>query len=260
MPEVMKDASPSMVDDCIVTDTGSTKTQVIKWADEILPRSATFVGGHPMAGREVSGPEAASADLFKNAFYCICPSVTAKPDAVKVVVGIAESVGAKPYFIDPDEHDSYVSFISHLPIIAASALVSSTNKSQGWREISRLVSTGYKDTTRLASGDPDMNRDICIYNREHLLNRIDDYIHELENWKELIRGDGAELGKLFGRVWEARERVMKGVDMTQEARKFEKIPSAADMLMGTYAKTKVNETIEKMKGRSSSSSAHGKKR
>lgn len=245
MPGIMKDMSPVLTENCIVTDTGSTKVQVLKWAEEFLPKRVAFVPAHPMAGREISGPEGAKADLFKGARYCICPTTTTKKEALDVVLGMVESVGAKPLFIDPDEHDSYVSFVSHLPIIIASALISSTNKSEGWREISRLVSTGYKDTSRLASGDPEMNADICVYNREHLTARIDDYIAELKNWKTLINGDGVELEKLFTRVWEARERVMQDVDMTQETRRFEKLPSMADYMVGTVASKRVNDALDK---------------
>lgn len=245
MPSIMRDAHSVFSDKCVVTDTGSTKVQVVKWADEFLPKHVAFVPGHPMAGREVSGPEGAKADLFVGARYCICPTTVTRKEALDVVLGLVESVGAKPLFIDPEEHDSYVSFVSHLPIIIASALISSTNKSEGWREISTLVSTGYKDTSRLASGDPEMNTDICVYNREHLSARIDDYIAELKNWKTLINGDGVDLEKQFTRVWEARERVMKGVDMTQETRKFEKLPSTADYLMGTIASKKMTEALDK---------------
>lgn len=245
MPGVMKDAYSAFSDKCVVTDTGSTKAQVVRWAEELLPKHVAFVPGHPMAGREVSGPEGAKVDLFAGATYCICPTVNTKKEALDVVVGLVESVGAKPLFIDAEEHDSYVSFVSHLPIIIASALISSTNKSEGWREISRLASTGYKDTSRLASGDPGMNTDICMLNKEHLSARIDDYIAELKNWKTLINGDGVELEKMFTRVWEARERVMSGVDMTQEQRPFEKIPSATDYLMGTVATRKLNEALDK---------------
>ncbi len=259
MPFVMKAASSSFSNNCVVTDTGSTKAQVVKWAEELLPAHVTFVPGHPMAGREVSGPEAAKADLFAGAMYCICPTVTTKKEALDVVVGLVESVGAKPLFIDPKEHDSYVSFVSHLPIILASALISSTNKSDGWREISRLVSSGYKDTSRLASGDPVMNTDICLYNKEHITARIDDYIEELKNWKTLINGDGVDLEKLFTRVWEARERVMSGVDMTQDTRPFEKIPSATEYLMGTVATRKLSEALDKLTERSKSSSKDKKR-
>ncbi len=245
MPSIMKDAHSAFSDNCVVTDTGSTKLQVVKWAEELLPKHVAFVPGHPMAGREVSGPEGAKADLFVDAKYCVCSTATTKKEALDVVLGIVESVGAKPLFIDPDEHDSYVSFVSHLPIILASALISSTNKSEGWREISRLVSTGYKDTSRLASGDPTMNKDICVYNKEHITTRIDDYIEELKSWKTLINGDSVELEKYFIRVWEARERVMSGVDMTQETRSFEKMPSASEFLLGSLASRKLEDALNK---------------
>ena len=209
-----------------------------------------------MAGREVSGPEGGRADLFSGSVYCICPPLSARGDAIQVVVGIAEVLGARPLFIDPDEHDSYVAAVSHLPIIMASALISLSNKNQGWKEISRLVSTGYKEITRLASGNPTMNRDICLSNGDYISKRIDEYIQELEEWKRLINGDGDELGKLFARVWEARERIMQGTDLPQQTKPFDKIPSATEMLMGTYAKGKLSDVVDKWTKRSQGDSTN----
>ena len=191
---------------CIVTDTGSTKGDVLRWAEEYLPRTVSFVGGHPIAGKEVSGPEAAQADLFQGANYCILPGKYAQKDAVRVVVDLAETVGAKPYFIDAAEHDSFVGAISHLPMILSTVLMKTTSSSPFWPEISKLAATGFRDITRLASGEPTLNRDICTTNQESIIRWIDDFIKEMYAFRSLVEEGNDSLWKTFDAAWEARDR------------------------------------------------------
>ena len=246
--QIMRETASHLSEHCVVTDTGSSKAQIMDWAGEHLPRSVSFVGGHPMAGKEQSGPDAADPDLFQGATYCIIPGVRANQEAVQVVVGLATMVGAKPFFMDAVEHDSFVAAVSHLPIVVSAALVSATNKSPSWREISRLVATGFKDVTRLASGDPEMNTDICCTNKEYINYWIDAMVEELREYKRLINESQEDLFTNFVRVWEARERVMKQVDMTEESRSFDKIPSAADAFLGNYVNSRLAENWARMTG------------
>ena len=171
---------------CVVTDTGSTKTEIMNWAEEYLPREISFVGGHPMAGKEVSGIDAADANLFQNARYAVIPGRRAKTEAVRSVLGMVELLEARPYFLDAVEHDSYVAAVSHLPIIISSALVSVTSKSPSWREMSKMAATGYRDISRLASGDPVMNLDISVTNRDNLLHWVEQAIQELRHYHDMI--------------------------------------------------------------------------
>jgi len=118
---------------CVITDTASTKAEVMGWAADMLPPNIHFVGGHAMAGKETPGIDGAEATLFKGATYCVFPTATAHPDAVRAVIGLAELLGATPYFLDPNEHDGFVGGISHLPLILSSALVSATAGRPTWR-------------------------------------------------------------------------------------------------------------------------------
>ena len=127
--EVMKLIGPELEDGCVVTDTGSTKVSVLQWAEENLPSNVSFVGGHPMAGKEESGPDAAQVDLFQGATYCLIPARNTGQDALGTVVNLVEAIGAKPYFIDPVEHDSYVGAVSHLPMILSTVLTRLTSSS-----------------------------------------------------------------------------------------------------------------------------------
>jgi prephenate dehydrogenase len=170
--EVMQDLAPNLKMGAIVTDTGSTKAQVLEWAREILPAGVHFVGGHPMAGKTQS-IEGADADLFSGATWCIAPSVTASEDAVRTVLGLVAAAGAEPYFVDPGEHDAYVAGVSHLPFALSASLMNAVSRDGSWREMKSLTAGGFRDTTRLAAGSPTMHRDILLTNRESVIRWID---------------------------------------------------------------------------------------
>lgn len=198
--------APLLPPGTIVTDTASTKAQVCAWAAALLPPTVDFVGGHPMAGKEQSGPTAADPDLFRGAIYCLTPAANARPQAVAACETLAITAGARPYYIDPEEHDAYVAGISHLPLLLATALVEVTSNGPGWAEMARLAATGFRDVSRLASGDPTMRRDICITNRVALTRWIDDTISLLADIRTALeQGDAAWLHDLFQRTKQARD-------------------------------------------------------
>jgi len=233
--EVMEAIGPHLQPHCVVTDTGSSKVQVLAWADQYLPAAVSFVGGHPMAGKEQSGIDAAEATLFQGAAYCVIPGKRASPEAVKSVVGLAELVGARPFFLDAQEHDSFVAAVSHLPLVLSSALVSATAGCPSWREMGRLAATGYRDVTRLASGDPEMNRDICLTNKENIVHWINALIRELQEYRRLLTEANDQLGPAFARVHQARQRWLGGkLEPTPEVRAFEEIPSVGERMAGLF--------------------------
>ena len=188
----------------VVTDVASTKVQVMKWAEESLPPGVSFVGGHPMAGKELSGIEVADADLFRGCTYCIVPGRGASDDAVQTIVDLVQKVGARPVFVNAAEHDQFVAGISHLPLILASALVMATTKSPQWSKMSEVAATGYQGATRLASQHPRMNRDICLTNGENIVSWIDDFTKELQRFRGLIAEGDLGLEQAFDRARQAR--------------------------------------------------------
>jgi prephenate dehydrogenase len=200
----------------IVTDTASTKSKVMQWAEATLPASAHFIGGHPMAGKETSGIEAADGDLFNGCTYCLTVGEKATKEAVDKVERLVCEIGANPLFIDASEHDTLVAGISHLPLICSVALMEATSKSPIWPAMSRLAASGFRDLTRLASGDPRMSHDICLTNTEPIIRWIDSYIEELNTLRNLVNqggmhGEGVEdegsekLEDAFKRAREERE-------------------------------------------------------
>jgi prephenate dehydrogenase len=209
--EVFTAIAPVLPSGCVVTDVASVKNQVMDWARELLPATVEFVGGHPMAGKERSGASAAEPDLFKSAVYCLTPSPRARQGAIDLVDAMVRQIGAKPYFIDPNEHDAYVAGVSHLPFLLSTALVELTTASPGWKEMAPLAATGFRDVSRLASGDPEMHRDICITNRVALSRWLDDAARLLLDLRDQVEaGDSDKLLALFERAREAREGWLSG--------------------------------------------------
>ena len=139
MRELMEIIGPQLQEGTVLTDVGSSKRVVAEWAEELLPKQVRFVGGHPMAGRETPGPENASADLFAGKPYCVVASPYSDQQAVSTVTTMAEAVGAKPYFINADEHDSFVAAVSHLPFLMSVALMETASKK---RQLGRHRPTG----------------------------------------------------------------------------------------------------------------------
>ena len=207
--DMLREMSGHLTDGCLVTDMGSTKVEVMRWAREYLPRTVAFVGGHPMAGKETSGLDEADAGLFRGCAYCLVPARNTEEHQVDWLKGMVESVGGRPLIIDAELHDSLVAGVSHLPILLSAAFVSATTGSSQWDEMTRLAAGGYRDVSRLASGDPQMNRDICLTNRHQILRWIDAYIEELGEYRRLVADAGDGLMDALGRARAAREKWLR---------------------------------------------------
>ncbi len=204
--DLLQQLVPHLAHEAVVTDVASTKAAVMQWAAELLPRNVDFIGGHPMAGKEQSGGRAADADLFTDAVYCMVTPPTARPQSAQLVDAMIRQVGGKPYYIEAEEHDAYVGAVSHLPFILSTALVEATSTSPAWKEMTMLAATGYRDISRLASGDVAMHRDIAMTNQAALLRWIDAATEQLIAIREMIaRGDAAQTEAWFAHAREARE-------------------------------------------------------
>ena len=233
MREMMESAANDFEEGCVVTDVGSSKKVVLQWAEEVLPKHVSFVGGHPMAGKELSGPQNADGTMFKGKAYCIVPSVNAERAAVSSVTTIAEAIGAKPFFIGVDEHDSFVAAASHLPFMMSVALMGTASKSANWDDIAQLASSGFSDLSRLASGDPVMHRDICVTNPEPIVAWMDSYIRELYELRNMLAKEGGPdpdaVHEVFEEAMNARARWKAGI-LTKIDRVTSDIPSFAESM------------------------------
>lgn len=160
----------------MVTDVGSTKSNIQRLADELLPVGVHFVGSHPMAGSEQQGPEHAEAGLFKSRPCIVTPTEAHDGAALEMVTELWQGVGMKVLTMSPNEHDRQTAAISHLPHLVATVLVDVANDLGGWD----IASTGFRDTTRLASSNPKMRADIIMENREHLIEAARCFIEKIE--------------------------------------------------------------------------------
>jgi len=203
--EILSQIADHLPHGCVVTDTASTKLDVMRWAEDLLPPRVDFIGGHPMAGKETHGIQAAEASLFQGCIYCLTPAKKASTQAIDKVVKMVEQLGAMPLFIDAEEHDYLVAGISHLPMLLSAALVSATTKEPSWDKMSQLAASGYRDVTRLASGNPEVNADICLTNTAAILHWVDRFGSQLETYRRLVTMGDKRLEEALAEASKARE-------------------------------------------------------
>lgn len=187
----------------IVTDVASVKAQVLRWADELLPRRLKFVGGHPMAGKELQGVAAADARLLEDCTYCLVPR---DPAALPRVEEMVEALGARPLAIAAEDHDRAVAAASHLPFVASAALVRAV--APDLDDLAGAVAaSGFRDSTRLAIASPTMHADICNFNAEAVGDMIDRLQAELTRLKAELADPAIE--RAFVEASEVRQRWLK---------------------------------------------------
>ena len=192
----------------LITDGGSTKRDVIAAARKALGKGiGRFVPAHPIAGAEKSGAAAASAELFRGKRVVLTPLRENSKENISKVEAAWSACGAKVSRMDPDEHDAVLATVSHLPHVLAYALVHNVTKRNNSEQLFSMAAGGFRDFTRIASSHPEMWRDICVANRDQILQQLKSYANELGSIRKLIqKGDGAGLEKLFTTAREARNK------------------------------------------------------
>jgi prephenate dehydrogenase len=198
--------APTLRQGPIVTDTASSKRQIIAWAEEILPQGVHFIGGHPMTTQAGAGVEAASATLFKNKPYCLMPAHNSSPQAMETMVNLAQMLGARPYFLDPLEHDSFMAAVGHVPFLAATALVHMAAASPCWNEIRRVAGIDFENASLPVMADPKTYNDICETNREPILRWLTEFIASLAELKSLVEQGGPDLLSAFAVAQDERAK------------------------------------------------------
>lgn len=195
---------------CIITDVGSTKSEIVQLGKKLNQLGFSFIGGHPMAGSHRSGAKAADSLLFENAYYILTPLPETPPDDVQRLSDLlAKATKAQMLTMDAVEHDRIVGAISHLPHIIAAGLVVQVgryNRDNHW--FHRLAAGGFRDLTRIASSHPVMWRDVLLSNREEVMKLLDDWIEQMQLVKESVRKKDAEqLEALFSQAKKLRSQI-----------------------------------------------------
>ncbi len=203
--------APHLGTNTVVTDVGSTKQDVVVLARRHFgthfPR---FVPGHPIAGAEKSGVKAARGDLFRERNVVLTPLPETDAAAIDLIARLWQDCGAKVSQMQPADHDMLFAAVSHLPHMLAFALVDYIAGQANAEQLFGFAASGFRDFTRIAGSSPEMWRDICLANRDALLQQMGDYEKELAQIKALIAaGDGVGLQALFGRARDARQKYLK---------------------------------------------------
>jgi prephenate dehydrogenase len=193
----------------VVTDVGSVKGSVVAMLEAKIGSRGSFVGGHPIAGREKSGVRAASAELFGEAVCILTPTDSTRPGALVRVELLWEGIGCRVLKMDPGRHDRIFSAVSHLPHVVAYVLVNLLQDLEAEEpDLIDYAAGGFRDFTRIAASSPEMWRDICLENAEAILGRIGEYQGKLEILKQLIETRDAEgLLKVLTRAKSIQEKL-----------------------------------------------------
>ncbi len=199
---------PLISDRCIITDVGSTKTEIHEAAAR-LGMERNFIGGHPMAGSERSGFQYATDHLVENAWYVLTPTPETAPEQLELCLSVVKELHALPLVLDYQEHDYIVAAISHLPHLIAAGLVNlihdSDNASQTMRQI---AAGGFKDITRIASSSPVMWQQICLTNGSQISRILKRYIRSMEDiLRQVDSQDGDALYRLFETARDYRDSI-----------------------------------------------------
>jgi prephenate dehydrogenase len=205
---------PYLAPGVVVTDTATSKVPVLEWAKD-LPEGVHFVGGDPVIRPEKVpaklGIDSADADIFQGATYCIVPSTNTGSPAIDTLSSFAALLGAKPYFLDAAEHDGLMAGVQHLPAALATALLSATVHSQGWREMGKLASADYQMATGLAPQESATAREQFVAHRADLIRWIDVVIAELSELRGMLeREDSTALEALVKSITAERDNWLTG--------------------------------------------------
>lgn len=190
---------PAIKRGATVTDVGSVKSSVVRDLERLVAKAgAHFVGSHPMAGAEKNGVAWSQADLYEGSACVVTPTRRTNQAALRKVEAFWKSVGGRVLRLTPERHDALVSQSSHLPHVVAATLATVVLNPKWPKEQAGLCATGFRDTTRIASGSPEMWRDIAVANRKQLRVALDGFVRELQRVQAILRrGDAAEITRLF---------------------------------------------------------------
>ncbi|MFK0692409.1 prephenate/arogenate dehydrogenase family protein [Mesorhizobium sp. IMUNJ 23033] len=209
---IAEEIAPALKKGAILTDVGSTKASVIAQMHPHVPEGVHFIPGHPLAGTEKSGPDAGFADLFDNRWCIFTPVPGTDPAALEKLSEFWRRCGSNIDTMDPQHHDMTLAIVSHLPHIIAYNIVGTADDLQSVTksEVIKYSASGFRDFTRLAASDPTMWRDVCLHNKDAILEMLARFSEDLASLQRAIRwGDGEKLFDLFTRTRAVRRSIIE---------------------------------------------------
>ena len=224
---VARDIAPALKPGAIVSDVGSTKASVISQMKPHMPDGVHFIAGHPVAGTEYSGPDAGFSTLFVGRWCILTPTPDVDPAQVARLRHFWEALGSNVEEMDAEHHDKVLAIVSHLPHIIAYNIVGTAEDLQTVTEseVIKYSASGFRDFTRLAASDPVMWRDVCLHNKDAILEMLARFSEDLAYLQRAIRwGEGDKLFELFTRTRDVRRSIIEaGQDVA--APNFGRYPS-----------------------------------
>jgi cyclohexadieny/prephenate dehydrogenase len=209
---VARQIAGSLKPGAIVTDVGSTKASVIAQMAPHMPQGVHFIPGHPLAGTEKSGPDAGFAGLFRDRWCIFTPLPDTDPAALERLKGFWTALGSRIDEMDPQHHDKVLAIVSHLPHIIAYNIVGTADdlETVTESEVIKYSASGFRDFTRLAASDPTMWRDVCLHNKDAILEMLARFSEDLAYLQRAIRwGEGDKLFELFTRTRAIRRSIVQ---------------------------------------------------
>jgi prephenate dehydrogenase len=206
---ILTQINPFLKKGCLVTDTGSTKQQIVQKANKILSKNIFFIGGHPMAGSEECGIDSADPHLFQDKTYILTPNNKSNLVALEKISLLIKMIGANKLILDPLEHDRIVGAVSHLPQIIAVSLINTVSELAlpGNNNYFNAVGEGFKDMTRIASSPYKIWEDICKTNQENILKMIQEFRNYLGVLEDKLKNDPSSLKEEFQKAQMLRKKL-----------------------------------------------------
>jgi prephenate dehydrogenase len=220
---LLRKLKPHLQPGTVVTDAGSTKSDVVQAARAALgDKIAQFVPGHPIAGREQNGPEAAIATLYHGKKVVLTALPENSPEYIAMVASAWQQCGALIHHLSADEHDAVFAAVSHLPHLLAYALVNDIAARSNADRLFQYAASGFRDFTRIAGSSPEMWRDISLANQSALLAELDAYTVQLSTLRAMLAAsDGAALEQVYARAQSARQAWIAAIEAAEQARAYE---------------------------------------
>lgn len=209
---VAEQIAPNLKPGAILTDVGSTKASVIAQMAPFVPQGVHFIPGHPLAGTEKSGPDAGFSGLFRDRWCIFTPLPDTDADALEKLKAFWLALGSRVDDMDPQHHDKVLAIVSHLPHIIAYNIVGTADdlETVTESEVIKYSASGFRDFTRLAASDPTMWRDICMHNKDAILEMLARFSEDLAYLQRAIRwGEGDKLFELFTRTRDVRRSIIQ---------------------------------------------------
>lgn len=212
---------PHLAPGAIVTDAGSTKSDVVAAARATLgDRIIQFIPGHPIAGRETNGPDAAIDDLFVGKKVVLTPLAENRPEDIEQVAQAWAACGAIIHTLTPHDHDCVFASVSHLPHLLAYALVDNIVRKPQSNLLFEYAASGFRDFTRIAGSSPEMWRDITMANQPMLLGMLDSYIAQLHRMRDMLAArDGESIHEVYANAQRARQNWINAIEAAEKQSK-----------------------------------------